>query len=64
MPGFSNFVSVSGKYSIIYVRPCGKVTADLTGGHVECNTMYSSFGGLGDSVLPFKYPSSQIQTWP
>jgi len=41
MPGFSNAVSLSGKHSVIYVRPCGKVTAYLTGGHVECNTVYT-----------------------
>jgi hypothetical protein len=41
MPGFSNIVSLCGIYSVIYVRPCEKVTPDMTGGRVECNTMYT-----------------------
>jgi len=41
MPGFSNILRLSGKYSVIYVTPCGKVTAHLTDRHVECNTMYT-----------------------
>jgi hypothetical protein len=37
MPGFSNIVSLSRKHCVICVRPCGKVSADLAGGHAECN---------------------------
>ena len=41
MPRCSNIVSLSGKHSVIYVRPCGKVAAHLTIGHVGCNAVYT-----------------------